>query len=141
MIEASKTEQLAFSADTVWSLLADWGNTAWIPGVEDTEVFDSDLGKVRRLTMPGVGSMDEVLVQKDDAARSFAYHIPRCAMVPFDNYHGTVAVKVVDDSHCEISWCCRLEAPGMPEADVSAAANGNIARLFSYITAYLQAQQ
>jgi 4-hydroxy-tetrahydrodipicolinate reductase len=138
MLEVAVNRDLVADTDRAWTLLADWGNTPWIEGPEKCELFDSAEGLVRRFHLPGRAPVDEILLATDPDARQLRYRIPRCEALPFDDYHGTIAVNPRPGGGCRVDWHCRFGAGGLSESDALARAQANLERLLQGLADHLE---
>lgn len=112
------------SAARVWDVLGDFSNIEWAaPGIV-IEKIGSGPGMTRRLHMPGMDPIDEVLEAIDPATRTFSYTIPRGLPMPITNYRAQVAVKSLDGDRSRVDW----SATGDPTGDVSAEQAAEILR-------------
>lgn len=72
--------------EEVWDLISDFGDLSYMPGVESVTV-EGELRTVKTMGM----EIEEHLVAKDDAARSFSYSI--VGGVPVDSHQANVSVR------------------------------------------------
>lgn len=99
------------SLDKIWGILSDFGNMDWAPGLEKTEVIGSGAGMIRRLYMPGMEPIDEVLTYMDNENKKYAYTIPRGMPLPVSDYQAEVTVQETDTG-CRIIWTSEAVAKG-----------------------------
>ena len=83
---------MAHPAAKVWAVLANFGDLSWAPGTERVEVLGDGIGMTRRIYMPGMDPIDEVLEALDNEACRLRYSIPRGLPMPLDDYQATVRV-------------------------------------------------
>jgi len=138
MPDASASRTLQVSPEKAWSLLQDWGNTAWIPGPEKTELVDSPAGLTRRLHMPGLDPIEETLTASDPAARVLHYTIAPHPVIPFDDYAGTARVAALPGGFCKVTWSCSFSGSELPAADAQARAAANLEHLLALLAAHLE---
>ena len=138
MPQVSASRTLKVSADRAWSLLADWGNTAWIPGPEKTELIDTPRGLTRRLHMPGLEPIEETLLSADAAARVLHYTIARHLVIPFADYTGSAGVDALPGGFCRVTWSCAFSGSDLPEAEARARAAANVEHLLDLLAAHLE---
>ena len=111
MGEARVKQAIAAPADKVWALVADFGNTSWMPGGGgDVEVVGSGPG-MTRIISAGDRKIHEVMESADDASRTLVYTIPEGVPFPVNGYRSTVQVTG-DDSSAELEWSCTFEPEG-----------------------------
>lgn len=110
-------KEIPISLEKVWGILSDFGNMDWAPGLEKTEVIGQGDGMIRRLYMPGMEPIDEVLTYMDNENKKFAYTIPRGMPLPVSDYQAEVTVQEADNGGCRIVWTSEAVAKG----DIKAA--------------------
>ncbi len=112
MVEVQVKKEIAAGIEACWALFSKFGDLSWIDGDQQVEVIGEGVGMIRRLTMPGMEPFDEVLLAMDDAAHSYTYSIPKCAIIPFDNYVAEVMLSG-DANRCEVRWTSSFDEGGM----------------------------
>ncbi len=137
MFEVATSRNLDVEAGQTWALLADWGNTQWLPGPPQTEVIGQGAGMTRRLHVPGADPIDEILLSLDSNERVLHYSIPRCQLFPLESYEGWISVKPRSGGGCRVDWRCHFDAGELPPAEAEAMAAGNLERLLDSLVAYL----
>lgn len=93
---------------TVWSVVGNFGDMSWLPGVVKTEASGDktpDQAK-RELTLSSGGVVDEILTKYDDAGMSLSYRIERVDMkvLPVNNYSSTIKVTAADGGKSLVEW-------------------------------------
>ncbi len=136
-LEEATSRELDVDAGQTWALLADWGNTQWLPGPPQTEVIGQGDGMTRRLHVPGADPIDEILLSLDGNERVLHYSIPRCQLFPLDSYEGWILVEPRPGGGCRVDWRCRFGAGELPPTDAQNMAAGNLERLLDGLAAYL----
>jgi hypothetical protein len=113
---------LPVPASQVWQVIGGFNALPdWHPGIEKSELEDG--GTVRRLTVPGAGTVVERLENLDDNARSYSYTIVE-GPLPVADYAATIRVVEDDDGKgCTVEWTSDFEPTG-PEADALAVIRG-----------------
>ncbi len=113
---------LPVPASQVWQVIGGFNALPdWHPGIEKSELEDG--GTVRRLTVPGAGTIVERLENLDDNARSYSYSIVE-GPLPVSSYVATIRVVEDDDGKgCTVEWTSDFEPTG-PEADALGAFRG-----------------
>lgn len=103
MVTAHVTENLPASAETVWSLIQDFGDmAAWAPEAKLVSIEGFGQGAVR-VVDTRVGTFRERCEAHDPSERSFAYRLLESPM-PYDDYVAIVTLTPIDDDHCQIEW-------------------------------------
>ena len=139
MVELTVIRNISASVDAVWAVLDDYGNLSWIPGADNVEVIGEGVGMTRRLHMPGLDSpIDETLIAKDIAAKTFSYTIPKNAVIPFDDYNATVSVTG-DTGSATVNWYCCFDQGDVPEADAKSMIEGSYSMMLDALADKLEA--
>ncbi len=141
MLHAAVSRNVAVDAETVWSLLADWGNTRWIKNFENAELIQSEKGLIRRMMIPNLGFFDEILLSRSDQEKSFRYTIPCGPIFPFDDYIGTVVVSAASGGESTVLWRCDFNSNMLSTEDAVSKAEGNLNHLLNMLTEYLGDQK
>ncbi len=136
-LEEATSRELDVDAGQAWALLADWGNTHWLPGPPQTEVIGQGDGMTRRLHVPGADPIDEILLSLDSNQKVLHYSIPRCQLFPLESYEGWISVEPCPGGGCRVDWRCRFDAGELSSTDAEAMAAGNLERLLDNLAAYL----
>ncbi|MBA2609324.1 MAG: SRPBCC family protein [Actinobacteria bacterium] len=113
MPTTSHHENIAATADTVWSLVSVFGDNSW-HNLEVTCEGGDGLGAVRKVTMP-TGVVTELCEVHDAATRTVGYTILDNNPFPATDYHGLIEITPVDDASCELTWSARYETEADPE--------------------------
>ncbi|WP_380880092.1 SRPBCC family protein [Sphingomonas sp. DBB INV C78] len=93
-----------FQGARVWEVLGDFGNIAWAaPGIQIDRIGEGP-GMIRRLHMPGMEPIDEVLEAIDHGEHRFSYTIPRGLPMPITDYRAVVQVEALGDDSCRVHW-------------------------------------
>jgi hypothetical protein len=138
MPHASASRTLKVSADRAWDLMADWGDTSWIPGPEKTELVESAAGKTRRLHLPGMDPIEETLVQEDASKRELHYTIAPSPLVPFEDYRGRAVVDPLPGGICRVTWDCSFSGSELPEDEAATRATANLHNLLAMLASHLE---
>ena len=111
MGEARVKQAIPAAADRVWALVADFGNTSWMPGGGGSvEVVGSGPG-MARIISAGDQKIHEVMESSDQESRTLVYTIPEGVPFPVTGYRSTMHVTG-DDSTAELEWSCTFEPEG-----------------------------
>jgi len=124
-VEVKIVRELDAPVDALWAVLGKFGDLSWVPGPEKVEVIGSGPGMRRRLYMPGGAEpFDEVLVAQDDQAKKFVYDIPKCAMIPFDDYRAEVSLTALGNHRARLVWESRFDNGSTPADQARAMIEG-----------------
>ena len=118
MTSVAMKTHLPVPASQVWQVIGGFNALPdWHPSVEKSVLEGG--GTVRRLTVPGAGTIVERLDDIDDSARTYSYSIVE-GPLPVSNYAATI--RVIDDEHggCTVEWTSEFDPKG-PETDALAA--------------------
>ncbi len=137
MFVAQVNRETSAPATSAWRLLADWGNTSWIPGPERTEVVTSGGRVMRRLFMPGVSPIEETLHVCDQDNMRLEYTIAVSELFTLADYRGEIAVVPTADG-CRVEWRCSFDQGAMSDEEAGAVANGNLNFLLDSLAAFLE---
>jgi hypothetical protein len=133
MIEVLVSRDCDFSAEIVYELLADFGNTSWMKGVAKTEVDGDGVGMVRNIYPdPNAPPVREMMTERDDLARKVAYTITEGNPLPVDDYNAFVRVTNAG-SGCRIEWAGSFEAKGVDEATAKQTVEGMYGVLIDWV--------
>lgn len=111
---------LEVPADRVWKLVADFGDTSWMPGPPKSELVGSGPGMERRIPAGPGKVIREQLESVDQASRTLVYTIPENVPFPVKDYRATMRVTGAG-AGSELEWSASFEPVGTDEA---AAAKG-----------------
>lgn len=126
------TRTLAQPVDRVWALVADFGDTSWMPGPPQVEVVGDGPGMERRIVGPEK-TIHERLESVDAATRSLVYTIPVNVPFPVTDYRATMRVRERQGAGCEIEWSCTFEPDGVPAAEAGKAIEGMYGVMIGWI--------
>jgi hypothetical protein len=133
MIEVLVRRDCDLSAEVVYELLADFGNTSWMKGVAKTEVDGDGVGMVRNIYPdPNASPVREMMTERDDLARKVAYTITEGNPLPVDDYSAYVRVSE-SGTGCQIEWAGSFAAKGADEATAKQAVEGMYGVLIDWL--------
>ncbi|MGR8979440.1 MAG: SRPBCC family protein [Gammaproteobacteria bacterium] len=106
-------------AEKVWSIIKDYGDMSWHPGVKSvSNTGGNKKGAVRVLTLNDGGTISEELKKYDEAKMSYAYKITEMStaktisysgteekvpVLPVENYSATIEVEP-EGGKSKVSW-------------------------------------
>jgi len=101
MHEIHIEKTLNASTDKVWAILSRFSDLSWYSPAEKVEQIGEGLGQIRRITMPGMDtSVDEVLESLDEDKLEYSYRIPD---TPMQDYR--VIVRLTENgAQCDVRW-------------------------------------
>lgn len=133
MLSVSVTRDSDLDAETVYELLADFGNTSWMKGVTKTEVEGDGVGMVRMIfASPDGPAVHEKMTERDDLARKVAYEITEGNPLPVDGYSAYAQVTELG-SGCQIEWTGQFEAKGVDDATAKQTVEGMYGVLIDWL--------
>ena len=106
MVTVQLVRELDYPAARVWSVLEDFGNMEWVMGPPKVEVIGEGVGMIRRILMPGLEPIDEVLQSSDPATMTYSYTIPRGLPLPLTDYRSTARVEETASGGARVYWSC-----------------------------------
>lgn len=131
MGEAKVKQAIAAPVDKVWALVADFGDTSWMPGGGgNVELVGSGAG-MTRIISAGDQKIFEVLQSVDDATQTLVYTIDEGVPFPVTGYRSTMVVTG-DDTGAELEWSCSFE-PETDEAQVTQMIEGMYGTMVGWI--------
>jgi len=113
--------KLPFTAEKVWTLLADFGSILdWLPSGNDNSTITlvgEGVGMLRDLDMPSVGKVQHRLDRLDHNAMTTTYSLTKGAPLGMVDYQVSVSVVVIGDEQCRLNFHGEFE--GHPSADIT----------------------
>ena len=132
MGQAQVKETIAAPAEKVWAVIADFGDTSWMPGGGgNVELVGSGPG-MARIINAGDQKIHEVLESADDASQTLVYTIPEGVPFPVTDYRSTIQVTG-DASSSELAWGCTFEPDGVDEAQVTTMIEGMYSTMVGWV--------
>jgi hypothetical protein len=138
MVEVSIERELEFGAETVWALIADFGDLRWVPGIEKIELEGEGVGMIRHLSVPVFPQLHERLETLDHDNRVLEYSIPAVAYIQVKNYRARAQVTGLEGDRCRVRWSCRAEADGDDEGEVAAKVGAFYESMLTWIDDFLK---
>ena len=123
MAKAVVKRDYKVSADELWAVVGDFGNTAWVQGASDTEIEGSGVGMVRVFKMGDDPGIREKLETIDHASRTLTYSIGDNLPMPVKNYMSKMVVTAAGDG-CQLEWSCTCDPDGVSEEEAAASVEG-----------------
>jgi carbon monoxide dehydrogenase subunit G len=108
MASARISKLIDVPADAVWKLVADFGDTSWMPAGTQATVAGSGVGMERRIAIGPDKSIHERLLALDPATRTLRYAIPVNVPFPVTSYTATMHVTP-KGAGCELEWSASYE--------------------------------
>jgi hypothetical protein len=139
MVTVHFEREVDLPAQQIWAILEDFGNMAWAEGVTRTEILGEGVGMTRRLHMPGMEPIDEVLESMDAPNMTYSYSIPKGLPLPISDYVATARLEPLDDQTTRITWQCNCtpDDPGMSFEELEAMVHATYNLLVDMVTRYL----
>lgn len=87
--------EISAPADKVWSIVGNFQDASWIPGVEKTEGSGGNGADAKRTLTLKNGKIDESLTKYDEASKTISYKIDNVdvKILPVNNYAATISIK------------------------------------------------
>ncbi len=118
---------LEMSADTLWSVIEDFGDVSWLPG-EPEPVFEGEgIGMIRSVVIPPLPTAREQLDRVDQEARQIHYHVIDGNPMPVRDYSASMQVVELEGGRSRLVWRSTWEPDGVSEEDARKA----VARLYA----------
>jgi Polyketide cyclase / dehydrase and lipid transport len=137
MATARVTRTLDVPADRLWKLVADFGDTSWMPGPPKVERVGSGPGMERRIQGPDK-AIHERLESVDEKSRTLVYSIPVNVPFPVTDYRATMRVSAKGQGS-ELDWSVSFTPAGASEADARQAIEGMYGVMIGWIETRVKA--
>ena len=143
MVKVKLVRELNFPAAQVWAVLEDFGNMEWVMGPPKVEVIGEGIGMIRRILMPGLEPIDEVLETSDAATMTYSYTIPRGLPLPLTDYRSTARVEATESGEARVHWSCECTPidASMTEAAIEALMQDTYNSMLDALEAFLQSKE
>ena len=139
MLNITVEKTLPFDAETVWALLADFGNIGWATGDNRVDIVGEGIGMIRRIIIEGMEPIDEVLDSLDHDAKILAYSIPNNIPLPVSDYNASAQVIAQSDNSCQVIWRGQFSAQaGTSDEEAKTIMMSMYEQLISWVEAYLK---
>ncbi len=112
-ISVSQTIAIEAPVATVWAKVKDFNALhTWHPAVATTEILEGEnnkVGAVRRLTLHDGGTINEELLEWNEAGMTFSYNIFE-SVLPVSDYEATLTVTPITDNSTKVMWSASFNA-------------------------------
>jgi Polyketide cyclase / dehydrase and lipid transport len=114
MAKAAVTQKFDLTADALWDLIGDFGNTSkWSGSPPEACVQEGEgIGALRTLTLQDGRQIVDRL--DGEGERTYSYSIVTSPL-PVASYSATMAVTQIDEKSCELKWSGEFEPKGMSD--------------------------
>ena len=137
MASATISKQIDVSADAVWRLISNFGDTSWMPAGTQVTRVGSGVGMERRIALGPDKWIHERLEALDAAARTLVYTIPVNVPFPVTNYRATMRVRTAG-AGCELEWSASYEVAADAAATIEKSVQGMYGMMIDWIAARCQ---
>lgn len=137
MSEVVVSREFEAPAERVWAVLADFGDINWAPGMEKVEVIGDGPGMTRRIFMPDMEPIDEVMQSIDHQQRRLRYTIPRGNPLPIKDYLAGPTVIALDETRCRVDWWGQFTAAGISDAEAEEAVRGIYGMMLQWLDEHI----
>jgi len=137
MIEVKVEGEIAFSAEKVWGVIADFGNVSWVPGVEKVELEGEGVGMIRHLTVPVFPQLHERMDAIDSEKMILDYSIPSVEFLHLKDYKARAQVSELEGERCGLVWSCVSEVDGVEDAQAISETEAFYRDIMTWIRDYL----
>jgi len=138
MASARVARTLDVPADALWKLVANFGDTSWMPGPPKVTLYSSGPGMERRIAAGEGKLIRERLEFVDAASRTLVYTIPHNVPFPVKDYRATMRVRAKGNAS-ELDWSVTFEPVGASEADARKAIESMFGLMIGWIEARVKA--
>lgn len=130
--------EIQASADEVWKLMSDFGNTSWVPGVSRSELVGQGVGAYRLVYAGNAPPLKETLEAIDAKSRTLSYSIGAGNPLPVASYRATVKIVDLGGNKSRLDWSSSFIVTG-PDVDAAlASVEGLYSVCFDNIKARLE---
>jgi len=112
------------SADTLWAVIRDFGNVAWLPGDPDFESEGEGVGMIRTIRTPPLPTVREQLDAIDEEGRAIHYRLIEGNPMPVCDYSASMKVVDLGDGRSRLEWSGTWEPDGVSEEQARKAVAG-----------------
>jgi len=112
--------EIQASADEVWKLVSDFGDTSWVPGVSRSELVGQGAGAYRLVYAGDAPPLRETLEAVDPKARMLSYTIGGGNPLPVSSYRATIKVVDLGGGKSRLDWSSTF-VPSGADADAALA--------------------
>ena len=137
MASATISKQIDVSADALWRLISNFGDTSWMPAGTRVTQVGSGVGMERRIALGPDKSIHERLEALDATSRTLAYTIPVNVPFPVTNYRATMRVRAAGTG-CELEWSASYDVAPDAAATVEKSVQGMYGMMIDWIAARCQ---
>lgn len=137
MATARVTRTLDVPADRLWKLVANFGDTSWMPGPPKVELVGSGPGMERRIQGPDK-AIHERLESVDEASRTLVYTIPVNVPFPVTGYRATMRVRTAG-AGSELDWSASFTPNGVDEEAARKGIEGMYGLMIGWIESRVKA--
>ena len=134
MASATIAKTIDVPADAVWRLIADFGDTSWMPAGTQATVSGSGIGMERRIALGPGKFILERLLALDPAARTLSYAIPENVPFPVTDYRATMRVTA-QPGGCELAWSASYGCAPDAAAAIEQSVQGMYGAMIDWIAA------
>jgi hypothetical protein len=134
MPSATISKVVDVPADAVWRLIANFGDTSWMPAGTQATLVGSGVGMERRIAIGPDKWIHERLEALDPAGRTLTYGIPVNVPFPVTDYHATMRVRA-QGAGCELEWSARYDCAADAAPAIEKSVQGMYGMMIDWIAA------
>jgi hypothetical protein len=134
MASAVISKRVEVSADAIWKLISNFGDTSWMPAGTQVTVAGSGVGMERRIAMGPDKSIVERLEALEPATRTLSYAIPVNVPFPVSNYRATMRVRALGAA-CELEWSASYDCAADAAPAIEKQVQGMYGMMIDWIAA------
>ena len=117
MAEYSTQGEFELSADALWAVVSDFGDTSWLPGKTTYSSEGEGPGMIRTIDTPPIPTVREQLDSIDDDTRTIFYRIIEGIPMPIVDYRASMQVVDAGGGRSNLIWSSKWEPDGVSEDD------------------------
>jgi Polyketide cyclase / dehydrase and lipid transport len=132
MASATISKRVEVSADAVWKLISNFGDTSWMPAGTQVTLVGSGIGMERRIAAGPNKTIHERLEALDPTARTLTYGIPVNVPFPVTDYHATMKVRP-SGAGCELEWSASYDVAPAAAVEIEKTVQGMYGMMIDWI--------
>lgn len=104
--KVTESVEINASPETVWTIIGDFHDMSWLPGVAATEAGAKPEFAHRKIILQNGAAISESLYKFDADNKSYSYRIDNVdvKVLPVTNYSSTISVEAIDANKSKVEW-------------------------------------
>jgi hypothetical protein len=132
--EVMVTGEIDAPVEALWKVVSNFGEIAWMQGLDKFEVSGEGPGMIRHVYAGGADAIQEQLEFIDEDARRLGYTIIVNNPMPVSDYHATCTAVDLGNGRSRLDWGCTFTpTEGVAEDAAGGAMKGMYPILIGWI--------